>query len=1054
MGRKPNQLVNEYFDRGAKLKDNSNRYEHTCKACGKRFPKGRIESLTAHVEKNCPSIRREDRIRILSEPNLSLPPASHDNGNGQSVGDTTGLRAFTEHQTALPVSSSRSLTGLEALAEASRQLEHPAKSGFSRSSQSQLIDPDLEKAYSNPTSSRLDTGFGEHGNYIAHTKAATDESYVLSHAPTTKPQAMSGQFLEAGKGAQDPGTLSFIAASATCLEAGLPLTVGEQPAHDQTSGSQGSAIPQPFASEAPLIDCEDNRNKSFTESIGVTGSGQHVPHVIEPCGNTTHIRPRVYYGPNDQSRASEKSHARAQKVRGKFTDSRRQEVQEIRKKGACIRCRMLRKTVLIPWTPAGKNRRLAEREAVYWRQSMSDLCVCHQCQGVEIGLHEDKHPQGVGHIPHGSLEQGQCFIQFAHADNDINPLTFVAQLEGRKGGQSLEAYEFDVTNLASKVVFLDETTDRICAKLLPYMQATVSHASLGEPPLLSRQTFSMAAESKVHGSLPTQSILKQGANPITQDKLLAQTFDLWYLIHIISSTPDDWHISGTSPDDSSNKVQPRPTSADASRDIGTDSSPSQQIITIQMQAAAEQGASDISKNIMVELERRLERKERCQNFETFFVGIILLNCAERTSWALKRASYSDHPEDVSYRLENEFDFLSKLYEMRGILLDVRPNAEDGMLHASSGSSEIVDQWLSDLRLTKNETVLESTAEQAGSPSTPQQPQKAVEQHQAQPPPKDNRPADAPVPNSASQHGSLATPAVRGLLKDLKIDIREVTGTGKDGRVLKEDVQNHASTTTTVRSNPSHPPPSTPNETIQHETPIPLTPMQTQMFKTMTRSLTIPHFYYTDELNITALSTLRTHLNTTSPPDQPKLSYLPFILKALSLALTSHPLLNSRLDTQTDPSRPQLLTRTAHNIGIAIDTPQGLLVPNIKNVHTLSITSIATELTRLRSLALSAKLTPADLTGGTITVSNIGSIGGMYVNPLIASPGKEVAILGIGKKRVVPGFDEEGGLVRRREVMCFSWGADHRVVDGATVARCAEVVRGFVEEPGRMVVRLR
>ncbi|KAL8818427.1 MAG: hypothetical protein Q9223_002932 [Gallowayella weberi] len=677
MGRKPNQLVIEFFDRGAKLKDNSNRYEHTCKACGKRFPKGRIESLTAHIEKNCPSIRREDRIRILAEPNSSLQPASHDNGKGQGVGDTTGLRALTEHQKVLPVSSSRSLTGLEALAEASRQLEHPAKSGFIRSSQSQLIDPDLEKGYSNPTFSRVDTGSGEHGelireligfgsltfgytgNYIAQTEAATVESYGLSHAPTTKPQATSGQFPEAGKGAQDPGTMSFIAASATSLEAGVPLTVGEHPTQAQTSSSQRSPIPQPFTSEARIMNSEDNNN-NFAESIGITDSGQHLPHITEPHRNTTLIRPRVDHGPNGQIRASEKFHTRAQKVRGKFTDSRRQEVQEIRKKGACIRCRMLRKTlsafVEILKVP-GLFRSIATQYLERWRDR-------------------------------SSLEQGQCFIQFAHADNDINPLTFVAQWDGRKGGQSLEAYEFDVTNLAPKVVLIDETTDRICAKLLPYMQATVSHASFGEPPLLSRQTFSMAAESK--------------------DKLLAQTFDLWYLIQIISSTPDDWHISVTSPDDSSNKAQPPPASAYESRNIDTGSSQSQQIITTQMQAAAEQGASDISKNIMVELERRLERKEKCQNFETFFVGIILLNCAERTSWALKRASYSDHLQDwplgrpAEYYLDQArhfADFLSKLYEMRGILLDVRPNLEDGMLHASAGNTEIVDQWLSDLHLT-------------------------------------------------------------------------------------------------------------------------------------------------------------------------------------------------------------------------------------------------------------------------------------------------------------------------------------------------------------------
>ena len=225
-----------------------------------------------------------------------------------------------------------------------------------------------------------------------------------------------------------------------------------------------------------------------------------------------------------------------------------------------------------------------------------------------------------------------------------------------------------------------------------------------------------------------------------------------------------------------------------------------------------------------------------------------------------------------------------------------------------------------------------------------------------------------------------------------------------------------------------------------------------MFKTMTRSLSIPHFLYTDELNVTALSSLRHRVNTQlSSANQPKVSYLPFFIKALSLALDSYPILNARVDTDTDTSRPQLVMRSAHNIGIAMDTPQGLIVPNIKNVNTLSIVDIASEIQRLQSLALASKLTPADLTGGTITVSNIGSIGGTYVAPILVS--SEVAILGMGKKRIVPAFDEDGKVVKK-EVMNLSWSADHRVVDGATVARCAEVVRGFVERPEGMVVRLR
>ncbi|KAL9576255.1 MAG: hypothetical protein Q9212_007253, partial [Teloschistes hypoglaucus] len=265
-----------------------------------------------------------------------------------------------------------------------------------------------------------------------------------------------------------------------------------------------------------------------------------------------------------------------------------------------------------------------------------------------------------------------------------------------------------------------------------------------------------------------------------------------------------------------------------------------------------------------------------------------------------------------------------------------------------------------------------TAEQAGSPTSPQQPQKAAEQHQSEVQEHGKPQHDTPTAQPDGKHSTLATPAVRGLLKDLKIDISQVNGTGKDGRVLKEDVQKHASC-------PESPPSTNTTKNGQTETPITLTPIQAQMFKTMTRSLSIPHFLYADELDITALSRLRTTLNnsninkTHDEKDHQKLSYLPFIIKALALALNRYPILNARLDTST--SQPRLVMRSQINIGIAMDTPQGLIVPNIKSTPTLSILSIAAEIRRLSALARAGKLTPHDLNGGTFTVSNIGSIGG-------------------------------------------------------------------------------
>ncbi|KAG6097613.1 hypothetical protein E4U30_000482 [Claviceps sp. LM220 group G6] len=314
--------------------------------------------------------------------------------------------------------------------------------------------------------------------------------------------------------------------------------------------------------------------------------------------------------------------------------------------------------------------------------------------------------------------------------------------------------------------------------------------------------------------------------------------------------------------------------------------------------------------------------------------------------------------------------------------------------------------------------------------------------------------------------SLSTPAVRHLSKQFDIDINDIDGTGRDGRVLKGDIykfvkardENPGGATGTPAGSSL----SSPRPGVQTETRLPLSPTQQMMFKSMTRSLSIPHFLYTDEINFTELVALRTRLNKVLSQgvavhvDQPnKLSYLPFIIKAVSMALHQFPILNSRVEIADDSirSKPNVVMRSQHNIGIAMDTPQGLLVPVIQDVASRNVLSIAAELVRLQKLAHAGSLSPDDMRGGTITVSNIGNIGGTYLSPVIVE--KEVAILGIGRMRTVPAFDEQDGdRLVKRHVMNFSWSADHRVVDGATMARAADVVRRVVEEPDIMVMHLR
>jgi 2-oxoisovalerate dehydrogenase E2 component (dihydrolipoyl transacylase) len=305
------------------------------------------------------------------------------------------------------------------------------------------------------------------------------------------------------------------------------------------------------------------------------------------------------------------------------------------------------------------------------------------------------------------------------------------------------------------------------------------------------------------------------------------------------------------------------------------------------------------------------------------------------------------------------------------------------------------------------------------------------------------------PRSSGKHATLATPAVRHLTKQHNIEIAEIAGSGKDGRVLKEDVQKFAS----ARLSGSTPTQSGPLEPLGKDNPVQFTPIQRKMYETMTKSLSIPHFLYSDIVDFTSLSKTRRAINaspTSNSEEEPqKLSALPFIIKAVSLSLNAFPSLNAHLDTSN--GKPQFTHKASHNIGFAVDTPNGLIVPVLHAVQSHSISSLSREISRLSTLARANRLSSADLTGATFTVSNIGSIGGLTVAPVIVSP--QVAILGVGKARAVPAFGEDGSVVKREECV-FSWSADHRVVDGATAARCGEMVRDLLERSERMLVQLK
>jgi len=324
------------------------------------------------------------------------------------------------------------------------------------------------------------------------------------------------------------------------------------------------------------------------------------------------------------------------------------------------------------------------------------------------------------------------------------------------------------------------------------------------------------------------------------------------------------------------------------------------------------------------------------------------------------------------------------------------------------------------------------------------------------PPKQQAAASAGVAGGARH---LATPATRKLARDLDVDIEKVAGTGPGGRVIDEDVRKAAGMATgggapaESRSVPSIAPAAQASArtgeapAVQPEDGderVPLTHMRKVIAERMVYSKThIPHACGMDYLDITRLSELREREKKNFEPKGVKLTFLPFIVKAVAIALKEYP----RFNAHFDEGQNELVIRRSHNIGIAVDTPEGLTVPVVRDVDRKSIIEIAQDIEHLALMAKGRKLRLEDIRGATFTITNVGSVGGMYSTPIINPP--EVAIMGIHRIKELP--LAIGGQVKVRSVMGISMCFDHRVADGAEATRFMNVVMKHLEDPGLMLV---
>ncbi|QOL24358.1 dihydrolipoyllysine-residue acetyltransferase [Thalassotalea sp. LPB0316] len=291
--------------------------------------------------------------------------------------------------------------------------------------------------------------------------------------------------------------------------------------------------------------------------------------------------------------------------------------------------------------------------------------------------------------------------------------------------------------------------------------------------------------------------------------------------------------------------------------------------------------------------------------------------------------------------------------------------------------------------------------------------------------------------------ALASPAVRRVARELNVNIHEVPGSGKKGRVYKEDVmafvdgQKQGATANVTATAP----------TVGGTRTEPIRGVKAAMAKAMVASVsTIPHFTYCEEIDLTALIALRLSLKEEYAKQDIKLTMMPFFMKAMSLALKEFPLVNARANDECT----ELTFFDDHNIGMAVDSKVGLLVPNVKQVQTKSIVDLAQDITRLTNDARSGRVSPDDLKGGTISISNIGAIGGTVATPIINKP--ESAIVALGKVQTLPRFNAQGE-VEARSIMQVSWSGDHRIIDGGTIARFSNLWKAFLEEPTKMLMHM-
>lgn len=322
---------------------------------------------------------------------------------------------------------------------------------------------------------------------------------------------------------------------------------------------------------------------------------------------------------------------------------------------------------------------------------------------------------------------------------------------------------------------------------------------------------------------------------------------------------------------------------------------------------------------------------------------------------------------------------------------------------------------------------------------------------AKPEPTASQPPSQSQSKPLSSAPPLASPAIRKFGRELGVELDRVTGTGPKGRILKPDVDAYIKLQVQRAQSglfTGITPPKLPEIDFSQWGEIErigLNKIRRITGETLQQSWqTVPHVTQFDEADITELESFRKGKNDSITDGGSKITLLPFIMKAVVAALKAFPEANASLDT----SRENLILKKYFHLGIAVDTPQGLVVPVIRDVDQKSIRQLSDELTDVSERTRSRKITPAELKGASFTISSLGGIGGTWFSPIVNAP--EVAILGVSRATMKPIYQKNGEFVARL-ILPFSLSYDHRVIDGAAGVRFTKFVSEMLTDIRRLIL---